>query len=227
MKVAPNLESVTLKHWVLRAIPDVALWTNLQHLDLTNTQLLFLPDIPSTLRHLILNYNRHLAGVISDNQVPSPPLLETFACAGTALGGPVIKDITRESIRRGNLKTLLLGERVVDPRGGRVEDEYPPSETVEELSLASLVLQEQRMIQIVNLYPKTWKLDVSGTRATGVAVKAFVQMGVQYLKLNECSEVGTDAVEWARGQGVEVELNFPSRSGNVRGFRDTAFAGAF
>ncbi|TVY17100.1 F-box/TPR repeat protein pof3 [Lachnellula arida] len=225
MKATPNLESVALNHWVLGPNFDVSLWPKLQHLDLTDTQITLLPALPSTLKHLILNNNRHLRVDIGDHQFPSPPLLETFACAGTTLNNSVIKDITRESSKRGNLKTLLIGDRVADSRG-RFED-YPASETVEELSLASLWEQEHQLIQIVNLYPNVRKLDVSSTKATGVAVKSFVQMGVQYLKLNECSEVGIDAVEWARGQGVAVEFNFPSRSGNARGYRDSALAAGY
>lgn len=223
MQATPNLEAVALNHWVLGPNFDVSLWPRLQHLDLTDTQITLLPALPSTLKHLILNNNRHLRVDIGDHQFPSPPLLETFACAGTTLNNSVIKDITRESSKRGNLKTLLIGDRVADWRG-RVEDDYPASETVEELSLASLWEQEHKLIQIVNLYPNVRKLDISSTKATGVAVKYFVQMGVQYLKLNECSEVGIDAVEWARGQGVAVEFNFPSRSGNARGYRDSALA---
>ncbi|TVY57708.1 F-box/TPR repeat protein pof3 [Lachnellula cervina] len=223
MQATPNLEAVALNHWVLGPNFDVSLWPRLQHLDLTDTQITLLPALPSTLKHLILNNNRHLRVDIGDHQFPSPPLLETFACTGTTLNNSVIKDITRESSKRGNLKTLLIGDRVADWRG-RVEDDYPASETVEELSLASLWEQEHKLIQIVNLYPNVRKLDISSTKATGVAVKYFVQMGVQYLKLNECSEVGIDAVEWARGQGVAVEFNFPSRSGNARGYRDSALA---
>ncbi|TVY36460.1 F-box/TPR repeat protein [Lachnellula subtilissima] len=226
INVTPNLESVAVNNWIFGSTFDACLWPKLQQLDLTDTHITLLPDLPPTLKHLILNNNGNLRVDIGDRQFPSPPLLETFACAGTTLNNSAIKDITRESIKRGNLKTLLIGRRLADSRG-RAEDDYPASETVEELSLASLWEQEHQLIQIVSLYPNVRKLDVSSTKATGVAVKAFVQMGVQYLKLNECSEVGIDAVEWARGQGVAVEFNFPSRSGNARVFRDSALATGF
>lgn len=155
------------------------------------------------------------------------PLLQTFACAGTALDNAVIKATTQESIKRGNLRSLLIGNRMMETSSGPVGDEYPASDMVEELSLAFLSLQEQRLIDIVRLYPNVRRLDVSGTKMTGVAVKAFVHMGVEYLRLNECSEISSDAVEWARGQGVEAEFNFPSRTGNIKAWRDTAFAGFF
>ncbi|TVY75748.1 F-box/TPR repeat protein pof3 [Lachnellula suecica] len=181
----------------------------------------------TTLKHLIVNNNRHLKmGNMDDKKFTVLPLLETFSCSGTALDGSFIKNLTGESVKRGNLKRLLIGDRFVETMGP-VRDEYPVSDTVEELSLASLQLPEQRILQVVNLYPNVRKVDLSGNKVTGVAVKDFVQRGVKYLKLNECSEVSTDAVEWARGRGVEVEFNFPSRSGNTRAYRDTAFAGAF
>jgi F-box/TPR repeat protein Pof3 len=99
-----------------------------------------------------------------------------------------------------------------------VTDEYPASSTVEELSLAGSILRERRIIDIVDLYPKLQKLNVSNTKVTGVAVKHFVGMGIKWLKLDECSEVSPDAVEYARGKEVEVEYNFPSR--RQMGFRD-------
>lgn len=139
------------------------------------------------------------------------------------MDGRTIKNITRESIKRGNLKSLSIGNRIVSATGP-IKDEFPASETVENLSIGFLDIQEERILQIVTLYPNLRRLDISGTKATGVAVKVFVQMGLQYLKLNECSNISSDAVEWARGQGVEVEYSFPSRSGGARGFRDRTFA---
>jgi F-box/TPR repeat protein Pof3 len=152
-----------------------------------------------------------------------------LACARTSLSNTFIKSVTQESIKRGNLKSLSIGDRIFEAEDLAVpaENAYPVSGTVEELSLALLMLSDREVIKIVNLYPNVQKLDVSGTRITGVAVKTFVQLGVKRLKMNECSDVGPDAVEWARGQGIEVEFNFPSRSGNMKGYRDAAFAGGF
>ena len=63
---------------------------------------------------------------------------------------------------------------------------------------------------------------MSATPITGVAVKTFVEMGVRRLNLDECESVSTDAVEWARGKGVDVSFRFPSL--NKKGaFRNVAF----
>ena len=100
-------------------------------------------------------------------------------------------------------------------------DLYPASTTVEDLSLAGAWLRDGEVIPIVDLYPNVSTLDVSYTRVTGVAVKHFVNMGVKRLKVNECLEISPDAVEYARGKGVDVEFNFPSRRrGTIIGYRD-------
>lgn len=103
------------------------------------------------------------------------------------------------------------------------EQEFPTSATVEELSLALLLLNDKHAMKIVDLYPKVRRLDMSGTNITGVAVKEFINKGITFLKLDECAQVSPDAVEWARSKGVEVSYSFPSRNGPPR-FADSALA---
>jgi F-box/TPR repeat protein Pof3 len=79
---------------------------------------------------------------------------------------------------------------------------------LEELSLTKMQINDARVLQIIELYPKLRKLDVSGTRVTGVAVRKFVERGMTSLNLDECVDVSSDAVDWARGKGAEVEYNF-------------------
>jgi F-box/TPR repeat protein Pof3 len=158
-------------------------------------------------------------------------LLESFNCEGTNLyvqsplltlfgadlelfrNGDDLKFVTASSIKSGNLKRLLIGSRIRDDNDtSLVADEYPASQTVEELSLEHDYSPELRIISIVRLYPNLQKLNVSyNYKITGVAVKNFVEMGIKQLKVNECYEISPDAVEYARGRGVQVEFNFPSR----------------
>jgi F-box/TPR repeat protein Pof3 len=224
----PNVTTVTINDWKifhLHAAADLSTWTSLESLDLTNTQLGCLPKLPPTLRHLILSDNIFLNFSQDNDEEPTAlPLLETFACDSTQFDASIIKIITAASIKAGNLKRLSLGRRLCQCLTP-VEGEYPPSETLEELSLSFLIIGDQRAVQVASLYPKLRRLDVSGTKVTGVAVRQFVDMGITWLGLNECEQVGPDAVEWARGKGVEVSFNFPSRSANMRNarFRDLAF----
>jgi F-box/TPR repeat protein Pof3 len=161
---------------------------------------------------------------VEDEEIFDLPMLESFDCGDTALPGTLVKQITFRSVIAGNLKRLSIGGRVVDYGMRSVEDEYPVSESVAELSVASLDISEERIIKIIKLYPNLRKLDVSRTKVTGVAIKDFVNMGITWVKCNDCYYISPDAVEYARGNGVEVEFTFPSRTAS---FRDSAFAAAF
>jgi F-box/TPR repeat protein Pof3 len=173
--------------------------------------------------------NTQLNIPIGDADPLSLPLLHTFACHSTFITADHLKLITQASIKAGNLKRLSVGGRDTDFHNTPVTNEFPASKTVEELSLAAMILGDERMAQIVNLYPNLKRLDASATKITGVSVKKFVNLGIKWLRLSECQDVGTDAVEWARGMGVEVEYLFPSRSlpGRVQRFAETTFARGF
>ncbi|KAK5123926.1 hypothetical protein LTR85_002123 [Meristemomyces frigidus] len=54
-------------------------------------------------------------------------------------------------------------------------------------------------------------LDLSKTEITGVGVKDLVQRGhIKHLLLNDCRLLSSDAVEWARSQGVRVDYRMLS-----------------
>lgn len=134
--------------------------------------------------------------------------------------GNKLKEFTSSSIKAGNLRSLHVGVLDGSVSHSPVKDDYPPSITVQNLSLEAVQDDESRIIDIVNLYPNVKRLDVSYSKVTGVAVKHFVGMGVQWLNLDECPDVSPDAIEYARGKGVEVQFNFPSRRNVLLGFRD-------
>ena len=201
-------------------LPDLSPWTCLEYLDLTDTQLTRLPKFPQTLKHLILNDNLHLHVAAEQEDPTGLPLLETFGCSATNIDARILKAITSESIKAGNLKRLYVGGRLAEFRPQvPVADEYPPSDTVEELSLSSMIIGDQRAIQVASLYPRLTRLDMSATKVSGVAVRQFVDMGIKWLRLNECDCVSFDAVEWARGKGVDVAFSLASSDGNLRNVR--------
>jgi F-box/TPR repeat protein Pof3 len=217
---------VTLNGWKLRNLHGISEWTNLQDLDLGNTDLTMLPNLPRTLRRLIIRDNRHLSGFsINEDESLSLPLLETFDCAATNLASSWVSKILSASVKYGNLRVLSIGHRLIYEHGvndlAMWAEMFPPSQSLEELSIAASGLSEVRLLEVVEKYPNLQVLDVSFTKITGVAVKQFVKSGIKYLKINECGEMGSDAVDWARGQGVKVDFNFSSQP--TRGFRD-AFA---
>ena len=127
-----------------------------------------------------------------------------------------VKRIISPSATAGNLKELLVGFRFVD-----IKDDYPISDTVYRLSLRGLNVSERAIMEAVDKYPNIRTLDVGMTRVTGVAVKQFVEMGVQHLILDECAHISPDAIDYARGKGLRVDYNFPSRTKTTT-FREAA-----
>lgn len=227
--MTPNLESAVLVDWKVnpRTLPAFNLerWTHLEYLDLTNTQITVFPKLPETLKHLILANNCSLAipDVATLLSLTTLPLLETFNCHQTALKADEIKFLVGDAVINGNLKRLSVGARTNLADDSPADEEFPRSESVEELSIAMLFLNDKRIMDIVALYPNLRKLDVSGTNITGVAIRELVNRGITSLKLDECSGISPDAVEWARGKDVQVSYNFPSRSGPPT-FANSAFA---
>jgi F-box/TPR repeat protein Pof3 len=185
----------------------------------------YFPALPRTLKSLDLSKNYSLGLYLEQpDETYDLPLLESFKCESTYISGALLNALILKSVKSGNLKRLDISRTNVDPETyAPGSSEYLASPTVEELSLAGLtsnagtasMLGERHIIAIVKCYPNVKELDVSRTKVTGVAVKQFVSMGIKWLNLSECTEVGRDAVEYAQGKGVEVEFKFPSRGGRT------------
>lgn len=83
---------------------------------------------------------------------------------------------------------------------------------VERLSIGSPGLDDDCLKPIVETFTNLAILDAAGSKITGVTVKGLVT-GCQHLRrlvLNDCQEIYPDAIQWARGQGIEVECkDFP------------------
>lgn len=214
------MQVLSLFNWRPTSSVDMTPWTKLRILTLGGTYFDRLPKLPRTLRDLALlkapKLNRNMLEIQGENPLP---MLEMFDCTGTNVCDGFIKAITLESTKRGNLRELRIGYRAVNPHIS-VEDEYPSSESLENLSLAYLNLPEDCVMQIVSRCPNLRTLDVSATKVTGVAVKSFVKQGITSLTLDECIDVGSDAVDWARGEGVEVKFNVFSSGAGLRAFRN-------
>lgn len=226
MEATPNLLSLILTGWTCCGLSAYMMREGLRELDLSNTQLKTFPKLPSTIVRLILRGNTQLKDPVleADESDYLLPLLREFDCEGTDITNQFITKITQPSIKLGNLRVLLIGRRLSEqlPHNTTVDRIYPTSTTVEELSLASLQESDDYIMNAVKLYSNVRKLDVSHTRITGVAVKEFVKQGIEKLILSECENVSGDAVDWARGQGVEIEFNFPSRNQGRAGWRNLA-----
>lgn len=202
---------------------DLTGWSYLERLDLSSSQLTRLPRLPPSIKHLILDNNPLMFLTFHEEEGPFKlPLLETFSCRATFIEARGLLEITGSSIRAKNLKSLSIGNRqICSTLKLAVSEEYPACPTLEELSLAFLNLKDERVLEILDLYPQLKRIDLSGTFITGVTVRALVEKGVQWIRVNECYHISHDAIDMARGKGVCIIFNFSNETRPRRSFVDS------
>ena len=86
---------------------------------------------------------------------------------------------------------------------------------------ATLVNDEALETLAAHLHCLT-RLDLKLTPVTGVGIKALTNKPgskLEWLNLNHCQDVGVDAVEYARSQGIEVSFKFQDVDGKSRRVR--------
>ncbi|KAJ8062448.1 hypothetical protein OCU04_008986 [Sclerotinia nivalis] len=200
----PNIQTLALQGFGLQdAAPlDLSELKSLKDIELKDCDLTRLPLLPSTLRSLSLDENLRLSNQKDDTILL--PLLESFNCESTGLTEGLVVSMVKNT---SNLKYLLIGSRLVGDYAAAHHD-FPSCDSIEELHVSFLQYDEQNFINIVKKCPNLETLDISYTKITGVAVKQFVDQGIKWLDLRGCGKVSPDAVEYARGKGVNVTFNF-------------------
>lgn len=81
-----------------------------------------------------------------------------------------------------------------------------------ELVVTATELDDKAVEAMAAHLPSLTILDISSTYITGISVKALANNpGSKLMRLNldHCRNVGVDAVEYARSQGIEVSFKFP------------------
>ena len=220
--VVPNIRKLTLVNCITDQYAgrlDLSRNDRLEYLHLRSLRVRNVPLLPPSLRHLNVDKNLFMSDAsVPVDEIFDLPLLESLHCYETNnLPASLIKRLVAKSNEAGQLRRLSLGCRLLDAGRTPVEDEYPASSSVIELSINFLNLPEERVLAAVALFPNVHTLDVSDSpKVTGVAVKEFVRRGITHLNVRGCSRVSPDAIEWARAQGVEVEhrptVSKPSQS---------------
>ncbi|CAD6442566.1 fd57b06a-c007-4f58-984c-0eddc6bd36af [Sclerotinia trifoliorum] len=210
----PNIQTLALRGFYLKSAAPLNLsgLKRLQHLELKDCGLTRLPLLPSTLKRLSLDENLRLSNQEDDTLLL--PLLESFSCESTGLTEGLVVSIVKNTPK---LKTLFIGNRLLGDYAVAHHD-FPSCDSIEELHAGSLQCDEQNLINIVKKCPNLKALDIGYTKITGVAVKQFVDQGIKRLDLRGCNKVSPDAVEFARGKGVDVTFNFAADLGST--FRD-------
>lgn len=186
------------------------------------------PIFPSTLKYLDLQGNGYMhSDTVPEGETFDLPLLETLDCSLTSkLDVSLIKRLIEKSNEAGRLKRLCIGGRYQDDGVNNVEDMYPASNSVTELSISSIAsncVKESRILAVVALFPNVRILDVSNNQyLTGVSVRQFVLQQMTHLNLVNCPNISPDAIQWAQSEGVVVEYK-PNvrRMGIYRSWRDS------
>ncbi|OQO08974.1 hypothetical protein B0A48_05864 [Cryoendolithus antarcticus] len=131
----------------------------------------------------------------NSNSVESPVHLNTLFVTGCALRLPSDAE-TAAQVVRAALKHPRLG-------------------SLTHLNFEECSYCDDTVIGVIaDTLPKLQILNVSKTDITGVGVKLLVQSGsLKELIVNDCRNLGHDAVVWARNQGVKVECSSSDVSG--------------
>ncbi|KAM0135901.1 hypothetical protein ACHAQE_005854 [Botrytis cinerea] len=211
----PNVQKLSLTGFDLQSLSPLDLDGPLKSLDsisLQSCDLRTVPLLPSRLKVLRLHDNLRLSNQ-KDNIVVFP-FLETLNCYNTGLSDEWIVSVLKNA---PNLKHLDIGSRLV---GGytTAHQKFPVCEKVVVLNVSYLQYDEKDFIRMVEKCPNLEKLIICGTKITGVAVKHFVTQGIKFLDVKDCDKISPDAIEYARGRGVEVKFNFtePTTAPNYR-----------
>ncbi|KAI6249594.1 hypothetical protein HI914_01124 [Erysiphe necator] len=215
VQAAPNLTTVIIRHFKVKTkdeVYDLRLWKQLQRLELVNTKLERFPQLPQTLRYLSFDGNYALSIPHShEKDLTQLPLLESFSCQATSINPRGLFAVTKSCIEANNLKTLHLGSRIYD-LGTHILPvwmEYPPSISVEELSLAWMELDDAGIFRILILYPKLERVILSGNRITELTLQTLAgKRSIKSIVIDECYDIDPAAIEEVKKKGIEISHKF-------------------
>lgn len=211
-----NLKQLYMRGWQANRLKwdndrDFSQWQDLELLHMEGTCVHRLTRFPPHLRSLNIGRNYSLrsisaagrALVVADNLKE----LETFDCAGSGfVDAEVLDCFLAPSISSGTLRTVRIGDRSTPAKPSC--EMYVDAPTVTMLSLAGLPWQEKYLQAMCQKHPNLKRLDLSKTPVTGVLVKELCTREVgplEWLCLVDCNRVGSDAIEFARSLGTQVE----------------------
>ncbi|KAF5875213.1 putative f-box domain protein [Botrytis fragariae] len=216
----PNIQTLSLSGFDLQNLSPLDLdgpLKSLEVIELISCDLRTVPLLPATLKTLRLHDNLRLSSQKSGNVLF--PFLETLTCQDTGLSDEWIVSILKNA---HNLKHLGIGSRLVGDYTVAHQN-FPVCENVMVLCASYLQYEEKDFIRMVEKCPNLEKLIICGTKITGVAVKHFVNQGIKFLNVMDCGKISPDAIEYARGKGVEVKFNFTDLT-TTPNFRDRMIA---
>ncbi|OBT64352.1 hypothetical protein VE03_05814 [Pseudogymnoascus sp. 23342-1-I1] len=234
-KASPNMKSATIKRWPHMAVPrviEMASWRKLTHLDISLTQFTSVPVFPTTLTHLEAE-RVHVSSTNSEfdqKDFFQLPKLEYLNVKDSDLF-TVVNDMVNLALVSGSLKELHVGSNSVMAQTSNhnswLQTLPAPSPALTTLSLRGLVeLPEKVMIAILRQYPNLETVNLAYTGATGSTLRELFEREKKprYVDMEGCDGCYYDAVEAARGAGIDVwhELA-PKNKRPDRSWRDESF----
>ena len=210
-----NLRELTLQGWHVHPddSADFSLLTHLEDLDIAGTLLLFLPPLPISLRSLDLTncHKMDFSCMKSQQSIWAGNLTNLCSLSiSRVLGFDFIDLDTLLIPSKGKLKRLAVGD-MYDHRFNLVENHL---QELHQLNLSKLDISDETAELIAERSPRLKILDLSYTAISGVGVKALVLKDgdkLEKLNLQHCISVSSDAVDYARANGVDVIFNFPDQ----------------
>jgi F-box/TPR repeat protein Pof3 len=181
-----------------------------------NSALMRYPPFPETLKHLDVSGTwmvPRVPTVLSEEEqdaVGNLTGLETFICEGSLnIDLQAVYKIIEASRKAGSLKNLRVGD-------GLDLGELPYNfatysiPSLRTLSLSKWLATEETLLAFIRHCPAIENLDVARTKITGVAIKELMtrESGpLKWIRLNDCTKLSPDAVDYARSLGAVVEYS--------------------
>ncbi|KAJ9668473.1 hypothetical protein H2201_001521 [Coniosporium apollinis] len=237
VKRMPNLEELSLINWRqctafnvmnLGALP-------LKSLDLSDTVHEHFCRIPTCLKKLAVSCPLADLSILG-HMLPVPNVVEL----SVSKCGPYVERMLTGLLSNGNsedgnidvdisshapIKKLLLHELGRHDQGTlRRMLQNPRFLQLEHLDLTEApCVRDELALSLPTFFPSLRRLSLTWTRITGVAVKGIVQQlkgRLQYLCVDYSLDITSDAIDWARAQGVEVSNRRTTAESQGRKLRD-------
>lgn len=216
--LAPNLHELSLQTRTSgspRVTSDYSPLTQLRTLSLTDVDITTFPRLPHSLESLTMI---NTWGIGSRSALGDTYMEQNDFSALKSLTISAARFLLPEAVSAligsGKNKLRKLDLRDHDVRLGIAVllTEGHLSEVVD-LRFSNAHISDHLAVSIARCCPKLTSFDASyNLKLTGVGVKALVLKEGEPLRrlgLDHCAGVGPDAVEWARGKGVDVGFTFP------------------
>ncbi|KAL9092534.1 MAG: hypothetical protein Q9165_004338 [Trypethelium subeluteriae] len=205
-----NIEMLTLNKWNTHTTFGTISFASLHDLKLLDLlefgMFIALDDLPPLLTVLRTNSRGSLNPSLSGNTIspsPLPFLTELQWCSPHR-----VQTFLRNIAEGRQLQKLTINNsRYTGAELSKLLSSSRLGEDLRELNLPQSCFDDDLSKVVVGKFPLLRRLDLSHTLITGVGVKTVVQglRSLEYLAVNQCTDLSSDAVDWAAKQGIQVD----------------------